>query len=117
MFRAARRRPVCRKKRIMSNNHRVSPTGRKAGYRRTVTVATGSLVTQSVTVVTAALTGLATTDVVCVNPTTTLAAGVGVAYAMCAAANVLSVAFINPTAATIATSNASLRVDVRKYTA
>jgi len=101
----------------MSNNHRASPTGRKSGYRRTVTVATGSLVTQSVTVVTATLTGLSINDVVTVNPTTTLAAGVGIAYAFCAAANVLSVAFGNHTAATIATSNASLRVNVAKYTA
>jgi len=101
----------------MPQNNRVSPTGRKSGYRRTVTVATGSLVTASVTNVTATLTGLATTDVVSVNPTAAPNTGVSVGNAFCAAANVLTVAFINPTAATISTSNVTLKVAVSKFTA
>lgn len=116
MFRASCRRPVCRKIRIMPQNNRTSPTGRKSGYRRTVTVATGALATQTNTVVTATLTGLATTDVVTVNQAsvTTSIAAVG---AFCAAANVLSVVFNNPTAATSTTQNVALKVNVAKYTA
>ena len=116
MFREAFRLPVCRKNRSMPQNNRVSPTGRKSGYRRTVTVATGALATQTNTVVTATLPGLATSDVVVVNQAsvTTSIAAVG---AFCAAANVLSVIFNNPTAATSTTQNITLKVNVGKYTA
>lgn len=97
------------------NKHRISPSGKTAVVRRTVTVSPGNVGTAAVKEVTAALSGASTSDVIAVNPTAAMTANVGICGARVSAAGVIAISFVNPTAAQIAAADVTLRVALEKF--
>lgn len=89
---------------------RGSPSGKVALEVLTVARAMGNAGTATVTAVTMTVTGLLATDLVVVNASANLAAGLGIAYARPSAANELTVALVNPTAAQVAAGTMTFSV-------
>lgn len=99
------------------NKHRVSPSGRTAGRRYTVSVTIPTLASTSTTEVTCTLTGASTSDVVDVNPATALTSGLGIVGKRISSAGVLSVLVANVTSTSVTGGAAqSLRVCLQRFT-
>lgn len=99
------------------NKHRVSPSGRTAGRRYTVSVTIPTLASTSTTEVTAALSGASTSDVVDVNPATALTAGLAVVGKRVSSAGVIAILVANVTSTAITGGAAqSMRVALQKFT-
>lgn len=96
---------------------RGSPSGPEATTKVTgVAFTLGTINTNTGKVLTAAVTGVRTTDMVVLNPTANLVTGVVLANAWPSAAGVVSVAFVNATAAPVAGGTVTANVTILGYT-
>ena len=98
------------------NKHRVSPSGKTAARRYTVTLAPGNVAANATAESTASLAGISTSDVIDVNPVAALPAGLGISAVRVVQAGVIGVLFGNCTTAQVAGgTNVQLRVCVNKF--
>jgi hypothetical protein len=77
-------------------------------------MANDSIATISVTEVAYALVGLKATDLAIVNPAAALTAGLGISSVRCAD-DVLTVAFVNPTAGALLLGTGTLNVSIQRF--
>lgn len=95
----------------MSRNvRRGSPSGPKATEKLTCSKAMGNAATATVTNVTVTCTGLVTTDMVVVSPSTAPVTGLAVGAPWVSAADQITVPLVNPTAAQIAAGTMTFNV-------
>jgi hypothetical protein len=95
---------------------RGSPSGPESTTKITgVAFTLGTINTNTGKVLTAAVAGAQTTDMVVLNPTANLVTGVGLANAWISAAGVVSVAFINATAAAVAGGTVTCNATLLRY--
>jgi hypothetical protein len=95
---------------------RGSPSGPEATVKvASVAFTLGTINTNTGKVLTAAATGAQTTDIVVVNPTANMVTGVGIGWARISAAGVISVAFINATAAAVAGGTVTANLSLLRY--
>lgn len=100
----------------VSNVRRGSPSGPEATRKvSSIALTLGTVNTNTGKVVTAALTGAQTTDMVVLNPTAALVTGLCLVNPFVSAAGVLSVAVNNVTAAAVAGGTATVNVSLIKY--
>lgn len=96
--------------------HKGSPSGPYATEKTTVSINFANLDPATVKRVTAALTGLRTTDMVVSGlPAAFAIANVGVAGARCTAADVVEVALSNPTAGTITVNTVVMDITILRF--
>lgn len=100
----------------MGTKHKGSPSGPEALVKTSVAMALGTVLTAAVSRVTATLTGLRTTDLVVVNPRSTMVANIGLVGARCSAADVIEVSVINPTAGSLTPGAQTLDVVIQRFT-
>lgn len=100
----------------MATKTRGAPSGPLDSEKTTLSIAgAASVNTNSVTLITAALTGARTTDVVSVSPVAALTAGLSLGSAYVATAGVVTIPVINATAAQVALGNITLFALVHKF--
>jgi len=100
----------------MGTKTRGAPSGPVDSIKSTLSIAAvASVNTASTTLITTALTGAVTTDVVSVHPNAALTAGLAVGSAYVSAAGVVTIPVVNPTAAQVALGNLTLNALLHKF--
>lgn len=100
----------------MGTAHKGSPSGPSALVKTSVSVVVGTVNAATVSRVTAALAALRATDLVVVNPRSTLTANVGFAGARVSAAGVIEVALVNPTVGALTPATQVFDVVIQRFT-